>query len=105
MVPTRQYLKEVVSRHGVPVLIIFNRDSKFYYVIFWKSAKQRARMRYFRYGYEYGVDRRKRHGVRVKMKPSNPWRTSLLLSCVIEIFGKRSRIEHLPLWWSFPLQQ
>ncbi|GKE90931.1 hypothetical protein Tco_1572026 [Tanacetum coccineum] len=25
---TRQYLKEVVSRHGVPVLIIFDRDSK-----------------------------------------------------------------------------
>nr|GEW23217.1 hypothetical protein [Tanacetum cinerariifolium] len=26
---TRQYLKEVVSRHGVPVLIIFDRDERF----------------------------------------------------------------------------
>ncbi|GJT27231.1 reverse transcriptase domain-containing protein [Tanacetum coccineum] len=26
---TRQYIKEVVSRHGVPVLIIFDRDGKF----------------------------------------------------------------------------
>nr|GEY26761.1 hypothetical protein [Tanacetum cinerariifolium] len=26
---TRQYLKEVVSRHGVPVLIVFDRDGRF----------------------------------------------------------------------------
>ncbi|GKA46985.1 putative reverse transcriptase domain-containing protein [Tanacetum coccineum] len=33
---TRQYLKEVVSKHGVPVLIIFDRDGKFT-SYFWKS--------------------------------------------------------------------
>nr|GEW19281.1 putative reverse transcriptase domain-containing protein [Tanacetum cinerariifolium] len=36
---TRQYLKEVVSRYGVPVLIIFYRDSKFTYH-FWRSSNK-----------------------------------------------------------------
>nr|GEV01846.1 putative reverse transcriptase domain-containing protein [Tanacetum cinerariifolium] len=36
---TRQYLKEVVSRHGVPVLIISNRDSK-YTSHFWQSLNK-----------------------------------------------------------------
>ncbi|GKD41103.1 putative reverse transcriptase domain-containing protein [Tanacetum coccineum] len=36
---TRQYLKEVVSRHGVPVSIIFYRDSKFTSQ-FWKSLNK-----------------------------------------------------------------
>ncbi|GKF58699.1 putative reverse transcriptase domain-containing protein, partial [Tanacetum coccineum] len=36
---TRQYLKEVVSRHGVPILFIFDRDGKFT-SIFWKSLNK-----------------------------------------------------------------
>ncbi|GKE24503.1 putative reverse transcriptase domain-containing protein [Tanacetum coccineum] len=36
---TRQYLKEVVSRHGVPVLIISDRDGRFVSQ-FWQSLKE-----------------------------------------------------------------
>ncbi|GKA33451.1 putative reverse transcriptase domain-containing protein [Tanacetum coccineum] len=36
---TRQYLKEVVSRHGVPVLIISDRDSEFTSHL-WKSLNE-----------------------------------------------------------------
>ncbi|GJW56619.1 putative reverse transcriptase domain-containing protein [Tanacetum coccineum] len=36
---TRQYLKEVVSRHGVPVLIISDQDSRFT-SHFWKSLTE-----------------------------------------------------------------
>ncbi|GJZ69149.1 putative reverse transcriptase domain-containing protein [Tanacetum coccineum] len=36
---TRQYLKEVVSRHGVPVLIISDQDSKFT-THFWQSLNK-----------------------------------------------------------------
>nr|GEY69049.1 putative reverse transcriptase domain-containing protein [Tanacetum cinerariifolium] len=36
---TRKYLKEVVSKHGVPVLIISNRDGKFT-SHFWKSLNK-----------------------------------------------------------------
>ncbi|GKA59671.1 putative reverse transcriptase domain-containing protein [Tanacetum coccineum] len=36
---TRQYLKEVVSRHGVPVLIISDRDGRFT-THFWKSLNK-----------------------------------------------------------------
>nr|GFA79508.1 reverse transcriptase domain-containing protein [Tanacetum cinerariifolium] len=38
---TRQYLKEVVSRHGVPVSIISDRDGRFT-LNFWKSLNKAA---------------------------------------------------------------
>ncbi|GJT94887.1 putative reverse transcriptase domain-containing protein [Tanacetum coccineum] len=46
---TRQYLKEVVSRHGVPVSIISDRDSKFT-SYFWKSLNEALGTHW-----EYGV--------------------------------------------------
>ncbi|GJY48146.1 putative reverse transcriptase domain-containing protein [Tanacetum coccineum] len=36
---TRQYLKEVVSKHGVPVLIIYDRDGRFISQ-FWQSLNK-----------------------------------------------------------------
>ncbi|GKD16135.1 putative reverse transcriptase domain-containing protein [Tanacetum coccineum] len=36
---TRRYMKEVVSRHGVPVSIIFDRDSRFT-SYFWQSLQE-----------------------------------------------------------------
>ncbi|GKF84517.1 putative reverse transcriptase domain-containing protein [Tanacetum coccineum] len=36
---TRQYLKEVVSRHGMPVSIISNRDSRFASHFLWSLQK------------------------------------------------------------------
>ncbi|GJW40957.1 putative reverse transcriptase domain-containing protein [Tanacetum coccineum] len=42
---TRQYLKEVVSRHGVLVLIISDRDSKFTFH-FWKSLNEDLKFSY-----------------------------------------------------------
>ncbi|GKF35786.1 putative reverse transcriptase domain-containing protein, partial [Tanacetum coccineum] len=36
---TKQYLKEVVSRHGVPVLIISDRDGRFVSQ-FWQSLQE-----------------------------------------------------------------
>ncbi|GJT38227.1 putative reverse transcriptase domain-containing protein [Tanacetum coccineum] len=41
---TRLYLKEVVSRHGVPVSVIFDRDSRFT-SHFWQSLQKALRTR------------------------------------------------------------
>ncbi|GKF18703.1 putative reverse transcriptase domain-containing protein [Tanacetum coccineum] len=42
---TRQYLKEVVSKHGVPILIISDRDGKFT-SHFWKSLHKALEFSY-----------------------------------------------------------
>ncbi|KAD4889427.1 hypothetical protein E3N88_21500 [Mikania micrantha] len=42
--PTRIYLKEIVSKHGVPISIISDRDSRFT-AHFWKSLHKALRTR------------------------------------------------------------
>ncbi|GKA49719.1 putative reverse transcriptase domain-containing protein [Tanacetum coccineum] len=74
---TRKYLKEVVSRHGVLVSIISNRDSKFT-SHFWKSLNEAL----------------ENHPIH--------WRTCLLRA-LYDDFRKGWEIEPT-LWWSF-LQQ
>ncbi|GJU56497.1 putative reverse transcriptase domain-containing protein [Tanacetum coccineum] len=84
---TRQYLKEVVSRHGVPVLIIFDRDGRFtshFLKSLNKSLGTRLDMSTTYHPKTYGQSKRTIHTLE-----------DMLRACVLD-FGK-GWDRHLPL--------
>ncbi|GKB58491.1 putative reverse transcriptase domain-containing protein [Tanacetum coccineum] len=79
---TRQYLKEVVSRHEVPVLIISDRDSKFT-SYFWKSLNKAI-----------GWDR---HLPLVEFSYNNSYHTSIKAAPFEALYGRKCRS---PICWA-----
>ncbi|GJR19233.1 putative reverse transcriptase domain-containing protein [Tanacetum coccineum] len=77
---TRQYLKEVVSRHGVPVSIISDRDSKFM-SHFWKSLNE-------------ALDR---HLPLIEFSYNNSYHTSIKAAPFKALYGRKCRS---PICWA-----
>ncbi|GKB75404.1 putative reverse transcriptase domain-containing protein [Tanacetum coccineum] len=81
---TRQYLKEVVSMHGVPVSIIFDRDSKFT-SHFWKSLNEA-------FGTQLDMSMAYHPQTDGQSERTIQTLEDMLRTCVIE-FGKVGRLE------------
>nr|GEZ75344.1 putative reverse transcriptase domain-containing protein [Tanacetum cinerariifolium] len=92
---TRQYLKEVVSRHGVPVSIISYRDNKFTSQ-FWKSLNKALEdmMRAWVIDFRKGWDR---HLPLVKFSYKNTYHTSIKVAPFEALYGRKCRS---PICWA-----
>ncbi|GJR45366.1 putative reverse transcriptase domain-containing protein [Tanacetum coccineum] len=92
---TRQYLKEVVSIHRVPVLIIFYRDCKFT-SHFWKSLNEaledmlRACVMDFGKGWD-------RHLPLIEFSHNNSYHTSIKAAPFEALYGRKCRS---PICWA-----
>ncbi|GKA11170.1 putative reverse transcriptase domain-containing protein [Tanacetum coccineum] len=89
---TRQYLKEVVSRHGVPVLIIFDRNGRFVSQ-FWQSL-QEAFGTQLDMNFGKGWDR---HLPLIDFSYNNNYHTSIKAAPFEALYGRKC---WLPICWA-----
>ncbi|GJS66417.1 putative reverse transcriptase domain-containing protein [Tanacetum coccineum] len=88
---TRQYLKEVVSRHGVPVSIISDRDGKFT-SHFWKSLNKALGTRLdMSTAYHLPTDGQ------MEFSYNNSYHTSIKAALFEALYGRKCR---LPICWA-----
>ncbi|GJZ72413.1 putative reverse transcriptase domain-containing protein [Tanacetum coccineum] len=86
----RQYLKEVVSRHGVPVSIISDRDNKFTFY-FWKSLNEAlACVMDFGKGWD-------RHLPLIEFSYNNRYHISIKAAPFEALYGRKCRS---PICWA-----
>nr|GFB18692.1 putative reverse transcriptase domain-containing protein [Tanacetum cinerariifolium] len=94
---TRQYLKEVVSRHGVPVLIISDRDERFT-SHFWKSLNKALGTRLdMSTAYHPETDGWDKHLSLVEFSYNNSYHTNVKAAPFEALYGRKCRS---PICWA-----
>ncbi|GJT63724.1 putative reverse transcriptase domain-containing protein [Tanacetum coccineum] len=93
---TRQYLKEVVSRHRVPVLIIFYRDSKFT-SHFWKSLNEACTQLDMSTAYHPQTDGQSERTIQTLEDMLRAYHMSIKAAPFEELYGRKCRS---PICWA-----